>query len=360
MTKTEQFAKGGRKMAFIDEQELMRSLKAGKLSNAYLLFGEEVFLTETYVRKIVKKALGKEPSDFNLIKLGGNTSVDELSSHTEGLPFFADYKCVVISDLAPEKLNNDEHKALIALIDDLPETTILLIYITGFAVDVKKAKAKTKKLIAAVEKAGTVCEFKHMTTAKISELIMKKVVRAGLDISVTDARFLAEATGNSLVAVGNETDKLCAYMQSGVITREIIESLVPKQADARVYDLADKITAGKTALALKILGELLYQRIEPIVIMSVLSGAYLDFYRAALARQNGLSPRQAAADFSYPKNKEFLITKAFNSVGNRLEYFRNSLQSLYNADLSLKSTSADSTVILERLVVELSTAVKAG
>lgn len=337
----------------IDEEKLSTNIKTNNIDNLYYLYGEEVFLTKTYTDRLLVKIVGKEPLDFNLIRLSGNVNPDILSDNIENLPMFAEKKAIVINDLDAEKMPAEDMEKIVALLKDIPETTVVIISITGLALDAKKAK--TKKLITALGKIGTVCEFKYLQPAKIAEIISRKASKNACVLSKENARYLAEITLKNLTLIGEETEKLCSYVGRGnEITREVIDKLVTKQLDTSIYTLATAITSNQHKQAFSILDDLFEQRVEPIVIMSALSGAFVDFYRARVAKTAGIMPAQVVIDFAYPKNRAFVVSKAFGAVANVTPpHLRKCLNVLSDTDVKLKSTGADGRILLEQAIVRL-------
>ncbi len=342
-------------MARIEEARLKADLKAGALSRVYFLYGEEHFLTKTYENKIVETALGKEPSDLNLVRFNEAPPSDTLSDFADSMPFFAEYKVIVISDLDADKLDNAEMTAYLSIIEQLPDTTVLVISQTGVEIDPKKPKAKMKKLMAAAEKCGVICEMKYMSAAQLSKMAIKKAARLNCNLSDGNAVLLAELCGKDMNLLSTEVQKLCDYTGSGEITREAIEALVPKLVDTSIYTLASELFAGRTAKALRILDDLFIQRIEPVIILSTLSGHFVDCYRAKLAQLSRKSANDAAAAFNYPRNRTFVMTKAYNSVKNLSErYLKQCVDILYDTNLLLNSSKADRRTLIERAITEIS------
>ena len=102
------------------------------------------------------------------------------------------------------------------------------------------------------------------------------------------------------------------------------------------------------------LDDMFFMRVEPMVILSVASSSYVDIYRAYVANIAGASKVDIANDFKYPKNKQFVIDRAVQSLrkfdGNKLLL---SLDCLADADKALKSFGTDPRTILEQLTVKL-------
>lgn len=342
-------------MAKITEARLKADLKAGRLERVYFLFGEEKYLVKLYTDRIIKAAVGDGDAEMNFMKFSGNPKSDELSDYTDSLPFFSEYKCVLINDLEPDSMDNAELNAYLKIIGDIPETTVLIISERNMDIDPKKPKAKMKKLMAAAEKTGSVCELCYMTAAQVAAMAEKRAARAGCGLSREDGAYLAEICGRSLTAVSNEMDKLCAYKAGSVITREDIDKLTPKLVDTSVYTLASELFAGRKENAFRILDDLFVQQIEPIIILAALSGHFTDLYRAKLGQMSKKSYTDTAAAFKYPPNRSFLMKKAYGSV-TRLseEYLGKCVGILYETNRSLNSSKADKRTLIERALTEIS------
>lgn len=337
----------------LEEDQLSADIRAGRIERVYFLYGKEPFLVKTYVDRLIKKTVGEDALDFNLVRISGNPDMDMLSDHVDGLPVFADMKLISVNDIDPEKIEKEAFERLLSIIADVPEITILLFNNTGVSPD--ERKSQTKKFIAAVEKAGVVCKMDAMPQPKIAELVIKKAAKQGVVISREDALYLTERVLCSLNLISEETAKLISYVgKGGVITRGMIDSLVAKQLDTSVYELATAINSGKREQAFGIVSDLIFQRVEPVVILSALSGTYLDFYRAKIAKMTGVLPNQAAEEFSYAKNRVWVLSKAMNAVSKlRVGYLRKTLEILNEADIMMKSSPIDSRTVIEQAIAKL-------
>lgn len=340
-------------MSVITESALSAELKAGTLRRVYFLYGEEDFLVRTYADRIIAAAVPEDSRDMNFIKYSKPPKPDELSDQLENMPFFADYKCVLIEDLDADALDNAEHKEYLSIIGNIPETVVLIIALKNVAIEPKKVKAKTKKLMSACGDAGCVCEFRRLTAAKLADMAMKKFARADCSISYENAAFLAEECGGSLTVLQTEIEKLCSYKQTGEITREDIENLVPRRVDSNIYNLAKELFAGRTGNALHILDDLFVQRTEPFMILAALSGHFTDLYRAKLGQQAKKSSADTAKAFGY-YGRAFVMDGAYRSVKNlSTEYLGGCVEILYNANRLMNSTKSDKRILIEKAIIEI-------
>lgn len=338
----------------LTEDKLSSAIRAGNIDKLYFLYGKEPFLINMHTDRIIKKTVGEDALDFNLQRLDGNPEPDVLSDYIESLPVFAERKVITVKDYDPEKNDADTDKRILDMISDIPDTTILIFYCTGIAIDEKKAK--TKKFIAAVEKNGTVCATELMKAPKIAELCVKKAAKGGVVLSYDDALELTERVGGSMASASDETAKLMSYAGSGgTITRENINALVPKRLEAEVFDLAAAINSGRRADAFRIIDELFSQQISPVNILSALSGAYLDMYCAKLAKVNGISPQNAAQMFGFYGGRQWGFANKVYPAAARLGigYLRETVSLMSETDIKLKSSAVDKRILIEKAVTKL-------
>ena len=337
------------------EEKLATDLKSNVISPFYYFYGEENFLTDMYVKKVLDKVIGKNHDDINVTRLNGTVSVDTLYDSVESLPMFAENKAVVINDLDLDKYSDEDCERIEEILANIPPECTVIVYITNDALmSGKKNKNKAYITKLAKQKNCSLCEFSQLDANKIAELVIKKAAKNGCVISRQNALHLVNSNLSNLGLCSIETEKLCCYKQSGEITMEDIETLIVKQLDTNIYALSNAIARDNKKEALLILDDLILQRLEPVVILAALSSSYIDFYRASVARNYGVSVQKCTEDFSYPKNRAFVVQKAYGTVSRVSPgYVRYCLKTLFDADMKLKTTSIYSRSILEQTVLKL-------
>ena len=131
-------------------ERLRKAIKEHSPARAYLFYGEESYLRQTYVQQLQELLIPKGSEDFNLHRLsGGRITTQEVADAVETMPMMAQSTMVTVTDWDIFKLDEAQRRQLIDLLEDLPEyCTVVFIYDT---VPYKPDK-KMKKLMAAVDK----------------------------------------------------------------------------------------------------------------------------------------------------------------------------------------------------------------
>lgn len=97
----------------------MQNIKLGHLYRVYLLYGEEKYLKEMYLKKLVKLAAPQGLEEFNLHRFdAGQMEVDDLIESCEALPMMAQQRCVVVEKFDFEALNAQEKAKVSELLED--------------------------------------------------------------------------------------------------------------------------------------------------------------------------------------------------------------------------------------------------
>lgn len=342
-------------MAELSPAELLKKIKSGELSRAYYIYGKDIITVENASKAVLKKHIGKN-WESEITKLNGSElDISALCDMLEMCPMLSEWNAVLINDLNAEELSADNLKTLTEAIANLPEYTLLILNITGF--DVKKGKramtAKNKKLADSVSKIGVVCECGLKTMPVLVKSITEKAQKQGCSISKKTAEMLAETCHSDSMMIENELEKLCAYRENEEIRPEDVEELVFAGIETDAFRLSRAIASYNPSAAMDIVNRLIQKKEEPVSIISAVSMAFLDLYRARTAMAADKRAADVIADFGYGARK-FAVDNAFrDSRRISVEGLRKCIFLLRNADRSLKNTGAIPELILEKTVTEM-------
>ncbi len=331
----------------MNEAQLKSRLKDG-LDTVYLLYGEESYLVEQYMRLLVKRAVGDADDAFNCHRFDGQTvTPEQLAEAVEALPLMTERTCVTVRDMDLSCVAD----RLESMVKQMPESCVLVFWQMTVQPDGKKG---WKTMLRAIEENGCVVNFARKSAADVIKLLVSGAKRRSCVLSSEDAQLLIEQAGNDLNLLLGELDKLCALADGGTITREWIMQAGTKNLEARVFDLSKAIIAGRGAQAYTLLNQLFIQREEPVIVLATLSNAFADFYRAMVAIAGGSTAVALAEDFKSYKGKEFRLRNAARDAARMsMEMLRDCLEILAQTDGALKSGYADNYTLLEQTVSRL-------
>lgn len=339
-------------MPVLNTQKLDEQIAKRAFAPLYLLYGEESVLCGQAVARL-RLALIEETGEDNLQDLSEKDfSVQMLADILDTPSFFGGKKGVVIHDVNPFDMPEAEQKKLYELLDRLPEDGV-----TVFSVRTEKPderKTAVKDLLKAFSEKGAVVKFNKTKGEDVVKFVEDRIKKNGGKADRRLCGVLVNRVGEDLNTLSGEVDKLCAFTDGRPIHEEDIDAIVTETEEASVFKIASSLFAGDLAGALLKVRILLANREEPIKLLAVLSGAFIDLYRAMLARNRRKTADETVAAFSYPPKVAFKVSGAMRDAARfPAGAIRNCLLILVDADRELKSGKGDGGVILETCVVRL-------
>lgn len=331
---------------------LKQHIKTGEFANLYVIYGDEDYSKAFYCKKLTDKAVGSF-KDFNLQRFDGvHLDLAQLAVAVTNLPLMSAFKCVVLKDAAPDGMRASDWKELQGIIKTLPQECILLFYFDAVKPNAKK-DARFKSLLGLAQKNGLAVEIGYPPKRDTEKFIIKRAKSDGCEIDENTADYLIETCGVDFNTLACETDKVCAFAGTGQIKNEHIDAVAIRPMTSSIYDLAKAVVTGRLDVGMSIINELFYKKEEPVIILSALSGAFCDLYRAKVATLSGVADSRVITDFNY-RGREFRVRNAIRDCRSvDITFLGDCLTLLMQADLRIKSTRADKRMVIEQLVVEI-------
>lgn len=340
-------------MILAGAKQLDAMMKAGDLPRLLLLWGEDGVSVTRYQKRLEKQTVTAFP-DFNSYRCDGRSSldVDALGDSARSLPMMAPKRFALVDDLDADLLSASDLGKLQQLTEELPEETLLVITMRSALPDLKKKGSKGAKVFDLCDKGGGVCAFQKPAPALAAQQIAAEAARLGSVISREDAQLLAEYCGRDPQRMLEETRKLAAHSPEGITAKDI-RALVAPVTEARVFDLSDRIVAKDYAAAMGTIQDLIFLRENPVTILSILSMAFVDIYRAGAARREGIPAAEAKKAYGYGGSGYRYDKGAQNQRRFSLPVLEDILELLAQADSRMKASGIDARVVLETTVAEI-------
>lgn len=289
-------------------QELEKELKEGKLNSIYLLYGEEVFLLESIVKKI-KKQFGEIIPGINFIHID-ETNVEELISDLQTPAFGYEKKLIIVKNSGLFKKEGKRKNAKLSELkekvasyikdnkDDIKEYNII-IFIED---DIEK-----NALYKVIEKEGIVCNFEKQKQAELSKRLKAIFNGYKVNINTDTLKYLIEECGTGMQELINESRKLIEYVgENGTVKKEDIDLLCIKQIEAVIFTLTDSLGKKDITASLETLHNLIYNK-EPIQkIIITLYNHFKKLYLTKIALENNMNIAEA---LNLKPNQMFLTNK---------------------------------------------------
>ena len=305
----------------------------------YLLFGEDEYLRNEYLKKI-RKAFGEVQLGINYVQIDEN-NVSNIISDIETPAFGFPSKLIIAKNTGLFKKKN----ALSETLADYLKTANL----DGVELVFVEIELEKNSLYNAISKIGEVKEFKEQ---KLPQLITKvKSIAKAYNVNILEntASYFIECIGTNMSDIINELRKLIEYAgNGGTIVKEDIDALSIKKSESIIFDLTDNLGRKKIAEAIEVLHNLVYAK-EPIQrILIMLYNHFKKLYIIKIALEEN---KNVAQSLKLKPNQAFLV----NKYQTQAKYFskeelRSLLEELIKIDSSSKSGGIEINVGLETVL----------
>lgn len=257
-------------------KRIIDAVKQQQFSPVYLLMGDESYYIDRLSDFITANALKDEERDFNqtIIYCTRETSVADIMLAARRYPMMANRQLVIVKE-AQNLLKLDE---LCSYVANPQQTTILVICYKNGTID------KRKKIVSAIEKAGTVFESKKLRDGMLPDFIKQYLRRRQTAIDDDACLLLAESVGADLNRLAGEMDKLVISLPQGVnrVNKDLVFSNIGVSKEYNSWALRTAVAEKNVLQANKILLHLdpTDRNNQPVVIVAMLFNFFATIMQA--------------------------------------------------------------------------------
>jgi len=341
------------------------------LRPGYVLLGDEVYLYDR-CRKAVRATLAPEPSrDFCLHDLDlAETSIFEVLDRAQTPSLMAPFQVLFVRNLKTlyGRGSKKEEFAAIDAYFRSPNPSALILFVADhlrIPTDLRKMDYQDKERYEKIrETLGDWCGFVELARVEENDAIKWVTTTAesrSVKFDPDAARELVDSLGVDMMLIASEFEKLLLYVEGkNRVTLGDVETMVLAAKQRSLYELTDAISAKDRPRALLLLHGLLnasdggedaaighlYMLARTFRQMLIISEKNVRDSRAIwqVLWQGFRMPPFAAED----------LIKQARRYKSRRELTR-AIRLVARADLELRSSPANKLLVLERLILDLST-----
>ncbi len=332
-------------------ENLEKELKNGNLQNLYLLYGEEIFLLETSLKKI-QNLFGEAIKGINYITID-ETNYNELIANIETPSFGYEKKLIIARSTGLLKKDGKRKNVELAKIREKLDTyikeNIEQIKQSVVLVFIEEDADNKQELYKTIDNLGIVCRFDYQKPIQIEKRIQAICNGYKVEIESQTIRYFIECCGTNMQDLINEIRKLIEYVgKDGKIKKQDIDELSVKKLESVIFDLTDSLGKKEIAKALQVLKNLIYSK-EPL--QKILITLYNHFKKLYLVELSLKYNKDIITSLNLKPNQTFLV----NKYKMQAKYFKetelkNILQDLRNLDYQYKIGQIDLQIGLETIL----------
>lgn len=330
-------------------EELEKELKNEKLANIYVLYGEELFLLESCLKRI-KKNFGEIANGINYIQID-DTNLNSLIQELQTPAFGYSKKLIVVknTNIFKKEVKKRGVNADLTSIKEKLNDYLQKNLEENILVFIEETVDKTELLNTVQKNGGVICNFELQKPFQIEQRLKAICNAYKVNITSSTINYLIEVCGTNMQNLINEIRKLIEYAgENGTIKNEDIDDMCTKTIDSNIFDLTNNMGKKNITEVLRILNELLYSK-EPIQkILITLYNHFKKIYTVKLAEEQN---RNVAVELNLKPNQTFLV----NKYKTQSKYFKIReleviLQELINLDYNYKIGEIDLNIGLESIL----------
>lgn len=330
---------------------IWKSISEGKIEPVYLLMGVERHLIDETIKRLIQ-ALPDGEEDAVLRFDLDETPIEAVIEEADTLPFLVERKLVIANNASFLKAADKSKEKVvhnIALLEEWltnPSPTATVVFLAPY----EKLDGR-KKITKLMMQKSSVVEAMPLVGRDLTTWIQNEASSFGIKISQEIAQVLIDMTGDSLLALSSELEKIAMYMDGkGEVTKEIVEMLVPRLPEMDVFRLTDAYMNGNVKETIKIYHDLLRNGEEPIMLTSLIAGQIRLMIHVNSLAKKGYHQQQIAKTLNVHPYRVKLVME--NRSIPKMERLLLILEKLANIDYQLKSTSGKRERVLEIFFME--------
>lgn len=321
---------------------ILEDIKNRQYKKVYLLYGEEAYLKNQYRQKLLS-ALVPEGDTMNLhIYEDTDISVREIIDLAETMPFFAEYRIIVLKDSGLFKKGGEE---LAEYIPGMPESTIMIF--------TEKEVDKRSKLFKTVKDQGRAVEFPAQDENTLQKWILGILKKESKKITQQTLLLFLEKTGTDMENISSEIEKLVCYtMGREVITSEDVEEVCTTRVTSRIFDMVGAVAEKKQEKALELYYDLLTLKEPPMRILFLIARQFNMLLQVKELKQKGADNRQIGERVGLPP---FIAGKyVAQCSGFKTEELKRAIEECVAAEEAVKTGRMNDVMSVEILIVKYS------
>lgn len=271
-------------------KRVLQHIKEQKYQNLYLFYGKEKYLV-AQTRDKLKEALIPSGDTMNYSYFEGKkTDIPEILELIQTMPFFNDYRLLVLDQTELGKKSNDD---FLNALKEMPETTILLI--------IEDDVDKRSKIYKYINKEGCAVSFETPKEKDLVLWVAQMLKKEQKKMTQKDIQLFLYKTGQDMFTIKNELEKLISYTKGReVIGAEDLEALTTAQTTNQIFVMLEAIAKKQRDTVLKLYYDLIELKESPFGILALLVRQCNQLLQTQSLLEAGKSQGEMAKELKVP------------------------------------------------------------
>lgn len=338
-----------RPTAYDRAKEFFDRLKRdGAWSPVFVVYGEERFLVDEAVQRLVSAVFPSGRDDFNFAAYhGSEVKGADVAAAAAQVPMFASQRVVLLR--GADRLSAAEMEPVARYAEDPFDSTLLILE----AVKLDGRQKHTKRLLKA--KGVHAIEMGALYPNQAADWLYRQAKRHELTLARDVGGYLVDAIGPSLGQLDMALERIDLYLGGEKnVTLADAQAVVPDTRSRSVFELTDHLSARRLDAAIGCFHRMMEQGESPIGALAMIARQFRQLLLVKDGTTRGLQGRDLSSHVGCPPFK--LRDYEAAARGFTEARLRALLQAIAAADLASKSARLKRELIVERLFVQICSA----
>lgn len=313
------------------------------MNNVYLVYGNEEYFIDEYIKKLLEKYSDYEFVEYDMLE----TNISDVIESANMESLFCNNKIILCKNsyfLTSKKCDID-HKIeeLITYINH-ENSNIMILSLNEDGID------KRKKVVKELEKASNINKYNKIKGIELEKFIINYCKDNKYEIDNNALKKIIELVGDNLFIIINELNKIFIYKdKDNKINIEDVNIGVSRTINNNIFDFIDAIVKNDKSIALKLYDDLIIMNEEEIKLIVILANQFRLIYQVKKMYSKGYS--------EYDISKELGIhpyrIKLANNIDIKCDVILNIIKKLSLLDQNIKTGVIQKDIALKNFILEL-------
>lgn len=316
--------------------------------NIYVLYGEESYLIDREIKKIVTSILGEDIENkivkYDMLEDNIKNAIDDLTS----MSLFSDKKiiicknCLFLTGSTNSEINHDID-ALMSLINSEIDNSLMLI-VPNEKLD------ERKKIVKELKKKVNINSFNKLKENELITFIENEFKQEKYKVDFKTVKLFLDTVGNNLGIIISEIEKLKLYkLNEKIICEQDVLDISSRTLNDNIFDLVDAVIKRDVERTLLIYDDLLVLNEEAIKLVVVIANQFRLIYQTKTMYKSGYSE----LDISKHLEVHPYRIKLANEIRIDEQSLLNFISKLANLDIGIKTGTVNKDVAFEMFLLEI-------
>lgn len=296
----------------------------------YLVFGDEPQQKLQAIDTIRQHCKQQGFDERQSMVVDSQFSWSTLTEASQMLSLFASRQLIEV-EISTGKPGAEGSKTLVNIAEKTHPDTIYLLHGGKIGKDVQNSK-----WFKTLDKQGVYCPIYPLEGRSLQQWVVQTLNNQGLRYTPEVSHFISDSCEGNLLAARQEIEKLALLYPDSQIDLPQAQQAMVDHSRFNVFQLVDVLLAGDGDKAIKILGRLESEGIEPNIVLWALNREWQTLYQLQFAQRQGQALAQLWNKHRIWKNRQSFYQMALQRLS--LEHLETMQKKLSALDQSMKQT----------------------